>query len=153
MGIIVDLAHINQKGFWDVAKISTKPLVITHTSVHKICNTSRAINDEQIDAIAKSGGVIGILFEPMMINPLGLSMKKGQNITQIFNTLKKTPISLIVEHIKYIADRVGIDHVALGSDMDGAIMPDSLRDASQFQNIVKAMKESGFIRNEIEKVC
>jgi len=153
MGIIVDLAHINQKGFWDAISVTKKPIVVTHTSVNKICASSRSLTDEQILAVGKSGGVIGILFEPMMINNFGLKLPQNMSLDDVFAFLVKTPLSKIIQHIDYIVKLIGIEHVAFGADMDGAIMPSELKDASDFQNIVKELFKHGFKSDEIEKIC
>lgn len=153
LGIIVDLAHINEKGFWDAVATTAKPLVVTHTTVNAICASSRSLTDKQIDAIGDSNGVIGILFEPFMINPEGLKLSKGESLDNVFKRLIKTPITEIVRHIEYIINRIGINHVAFGADMDGAIMPSELRDTSEYQNIVRLLYDSGYDKESIEKIC
>lgn len=153
MGVIVDLAHTSEKSFWDAAKITQKPIVVTHTTVNALCPSSRSITNEQIDEVGKSGGVIGILFEPMMINSFGLKLPVGKTLEQVFTELRQTPLSAIVKHIDYIAQRIGIDHVALGADMEGAIMPDALKDASEYQNLVKELYNFGYDTTSIKKIC
>ncbi|MBF0208866.1 MAG: dipeptidase [Oligoflexia bacterium] len=129
IGIIVDLAHLNLKGFMDVAKISKHPLVVSHSNVHAICRSSRNLLDKQIDLVADSNGVIGINFCPSMIRPDGRP------------EAPETPISMIIDHIDYIVKRIGIDHVALGSDFDGATMPDALKDAAALPALVYKLKK------------
>ena len=153
LGIVVDLAHINLQGFWDVVKVSKKPLVVTHTNIYSICASSRNIIDEQIDAIAKSNGIIGINFEPITTNPQGLRLPKGKTLFSVLSDLKNTPISVIADHIDYIVKRAGTDFVGLGADMDGAIMPNELKDASEYQNIVITMQKRGYSFETIEKMC
>lgn len=140
LGIIVDLAHINEKGFFDVAKISTKPLVVTHTDAYAICPSTRNITDEQIDAVGESGGVIGINFETMNTRPDG---KLDDD----------TPLSVIVDHIDYIVKRIGINHVAFGSDFDGAEMPKELHDVTGLPLLIQALQKQGYDNESMEKIA
>jgi membrane dipeptidase len=139
MGVLVDLAHLNEKGFWDAAHVSDSPLVVSHTGVHAICPASRNLLDTQIDAVGKSGGLIGIMFEPSEIRPDG---KPDQDM----------PLGDLTGHIQYIARRIGPDHVALGGDFDGARMPNDLKDAAALPNLVKALEECGFRDEDLEKI-
>jgi membrane dipeptidase len=140
LGIVIDLAHINLQGFWDVAQLSQAPLVVSHTDVHSLCSSTRNITDAQIDAVGKSGGVIGINFEP-------------RNTRADGKYVSSTPVSSIVEHIKYVADRIGIDHVAFGSDFDGASMSEDLSDVSKLPHLIAALEASGFDCPAIEKIA
>jgi len=140
LGILIDMAHLNEPGFWDVAQISDAPLVVSHADAHTLCPSARNLTDAQIDAIGKSGGLIGINFEPRNTRPDGRHDPA-------------TPLTWIVKHIAYIADRIGIDHVALGSDFDGAGMPQDLSDAGKLPNLVTALEASGFDPISIAKVA
>ncbi|TXT60302.1 MAG: Membrane dipeptidase [Promethearchaeota archaeon] len=140
LGIIVDLAHLNMKGFIDVVKLSTDPLVVSHTGVYNLCRATRNITDKQIDMIGDSNGIIGIYFDP--INLLLKSMPD-----------KNMSLSVIIDHIEYIVQRIGIDHVGFGSDFDGADMPNKIRDASSFPNLIQALKEKGYTKSSIEKIA
>ncbi|HLJ80298.1 MAG TPA: dipeptidase [Ktedonobacterales bacterium] len=139
LGVLVDLAHINERGFWDVADITDAPLVVTHAGVHAICPATRNLTDKQLDAIGASGGVAGITYATSMIRPDG--GHEGD-----------VPLSVVVDHIAYIADRIGIEHVALGSDFDGAGMPDDLKDAAHLPNLIAALRERGFDDAALRKV-
>lgn len=140
LGIMIDLAHINEQGFWDVAELSDAPLVVSHAAVYAICPSTRNLTNAQIDAVAASNGLIGIFFEPVNTRPDG---QPGGD----------TPLSVIVHHIRYVVDRVGIDHVALGSDFDGADVPEALRDVTGLPNLIQALRESGFDDNSLEKIA
>lgn len=153
LGVVVDLAHINLAGFFDVEKITSKPLVVSHTNVHVICPSTRNIIDKQIDAVGSSKGIIGINFEPISVRRDGLHSTEGKTLNQTFEKIKKTSLNEIVNHIIYIVERLGVDYVGFGADMDGAIMPNDLKDASYFQNIVDELKLAGFSDNDIEKIC
>jgi len=140
LGIVVDLAHINEKGFWDVARVSSAPLVVSHTNVHALLPSTRNLTDSQIDAVGASDGIIGLNFEPMQI---GIDGSPAADV----------PLSALIRHVNYIANRIGIDHVAFGSDFDGTTMPTALGDASGVQKLVQALHEGGLNHDAIEKVA
>jgi membrane dipeptidase len=140
LGIVVDLAHINERGFWDAAEISSAPLVVSHADAHALLPSTRNLTAAQIDAIGASGGLGGLNFEPMQIGEGGRPMQD-------------VPLANLVRHVDFIAGRVGIDHVALGSDFDGTDMPTALRDAAGLQNIIQALREAGYDQGAVEKVA
>ena len=139
MGIVLDLAHLNEKGFWDVAKLSDYPLVVSHTAVHSLCKSTRNLKDNQIDTIGDTNGIIGIMFGPSNIRKDGLPNKN-------------TPLSTLIEHIDYIVQRIGIDHVGLGSDFDGTLMPRHLKDVSQLPKLMENLKDHGYTKNSLNKI-
>jgi membrane dipeptidase len=143
MGIITDLAHLNEKGFYDAAKLSKHPLVVSHSAVHALCPSTRNLTDRQIDIIGESGGVIGIWFEPVHIK---------YRTSNDGNPIENVSLSELIRHFDYIANRIGIDHVALGSDFDGANMPHDLRDVSYLPNLLNAFRESGYNEDSIAKI-
>jgi membrane dipeptidase len=140
LGILVDLAHINQKGFEDVAKISNKPLVVTHTAAHAICPSSTNITDEQMIAIKKSNGVVGVLFDVLNTRADG---KYDLD----------TSADQVAEHIMYMADVMEIDHIAIGSDYDGAVIPHALKEPSSVQKIFNILVNSGYSQEDVEKIA
>ncbi|ANK84700.1 MULTISPECIES: dipeptidase [unclassified Rhizobium] len=138
LGIMIDLAHLNERGFWDVAALSDAPLVATHACAHAICPSTRNLTDRQLDAIRDSDGVIGF----------NLSV----NDIRADGDLKDdTPLDEIVDHIKYVIDRVGEDRVALGSDFDGAVIPLAIKDASGLPHLFEVMRKSGFDGESLSK--
>jgi membrane dipeptidase len=139
-GIILDLAHLNEKGFWDVARISQHPLVVSHSGVHQICPSSRCLTDRQIDAIGESGGIIGVNLHTSDIRPDG-----RQNAD--------TPLTMIIDHIDYIVQRIGIDYVAIGSDFDGAFIPQKIKDASGLPLLFSALAERGYGIEMLQKIA
>ena len=139
LGILVDLAHINERGFWDAAGILETPLVVSHTAVHAICPSTRNLTDAQIDAVGRSGGLIGIMFEPMNLVPDG---KPNPGAT----------LADITRHIDYIVQRIGVEHVGFGSDFDGADMPAEIRDASLYQDLAQALSGVGYAPGDVEKI-
>ena len=110
LGIAVDLSHLNEAGFWDVAKLDLAPLIASHSGAHALCPASRNLTDAQLDAIGASGGLVGIVYAVGFIRDDGAEEAD-------------TPLSVIADHARYVADRIGAEHVALGSDFDGATHP------------------------------
>ncbi len=140
LGVLVDLSHLNEVGFWDVARLEPGPLVASHSGVHALCPASRNLIDPQLDAIGSSGGLVGIVFATPFLRP-------------DFADDADTPIALIAEHARYVAERIGVAHVALGSDFDGATMPAELGDAAGLPRLVDALEAEGFGGGEIEAIC
>lgn len=140
LGILVDLSHLNEAGFWDVARLELGPLVASHSGAHALCPASRNLTDRQLDAIGASEGLVGIVFATPFLRP-------------DFADDPDTPLALIAEHARYVADRIGIAHVALGSDFDGATIPGSLGGVAGLQLLVTALGEAGFRPPEIDAIC
>ena len=123
LGILVDVSHMNERGFWDVAALSTAPLVASHSNAHALTPTPRNLTDRQLDAIRESGGVVGVNFA------IGFLTADGRDDPA-------TPISRIVEHFPYLVERMGIDHVGFGADLDGARIPDAVGDVAGLPRVV-----------------
>ena len=140
LGILVDLSHLNEAGFWDVAKLEAGPLVASHSGAWGLAQASRNLTDKQLDAIAASGGLVGIVFATAFIRP-------------DFMDVGDTPIAVIAEHARYVADRIGVDHVALGSDFDGATIPDELGDVAGLPKLLDALRAVGFDETEVEAIA
>jgi len=103
-------------------------------------SSTRNLTDDQVDAIGKSGGVVGILFESTNLQSNGMP---DVNM----------PLRRIVEHINYVVERIGIDHVAFGSDFDGADLPNELRDVSFLPALIQELSISGYTDEQIEKIA
>ncbi len=140
LGILVDVSHLNEAGFWDVARLEAGPVVASHAAAHALCPASRNLTDQQLDEIGRSGGLVGIVFATSFLRP-------------DFAEDPDTPIELIVEHARYVADRIGADHVALGSDFDGAIVPASLDGAAGLPKLLDALRDAGFTRQEVAAIA
>jgi membrane dipeptidase len=138
--VLIDLSHLNEKGFWDVAAITDAPLVATHSNAHAICNHARNLTDKQLDAIRESGGMVGVNYAVNFLRPDG---KRDDN----------TPLDQVVDHVEYLIKRLGEDHVGLGSDFDGAMIPKDLNSAAALPNLVAAMKARQYGDTLIAKVC
>ncbi len=139
LGILLDLAHLNERGFWDVAKLSDAPLVVTHADAHAISPSARNLTDKQLDAIKESNGVVGVNFHVADLRDDGR-----------FDA--DTPLAAIVRHVDYIAKRIGVDHVAFGSDFDGARMPQELGDAAGLPKLVAALRAHGYDDDALKKI-
>lgn len=140
LGIMIDLAHLNEQGFWDVAEISSKPLVSTHTAANGLTAKARNLTNDQLKAVAESNGLAGIIFS---VNDLDAENKPKDD----------APISTIIDHIIYIAELIGVDHVAFGSDFDGTRIPSELGDARGFPKLVTLLEQAGFSDSDQEKIC
>jgi len=140
LGIAVDLSHLSEAGFWDVARLDGAPLIASHSGVHALCASTRNLTDAQLDAIAASGGLVGIVFAAPFIRDDGADDAD-------------TPLSTIVAHVRYAADRIGVEHVALGSDFDGATVPDELGDVAGLPRLLDALAAAGFTEDEVRAIA
>jgi membrane dipeptidase len=138
-GILVDLSHLNEAGFWDVARLEPGPLVATHAAVHALSPTSRSLTNRQLDAIGQSDGLVGIIFGCAFLRP---DMEDDDD----------TPVALIAEHARYVADRIGVEHVALGSDFDGTTIPAPVGDVAGVPRVIDALRAAGFEEQELEAI-
>ena len=136
-GVLLDLAHLNERGFFDVAALTDAPLVVTHAGAHALAPQPRSLTDAELDAIGDSGGLVGVVFDVVMTRSDG---------ELVFDT----PLDVIAGHIDYIAERIGIEHVALGSDFDGCFPPAALDDASKMQVLLETL---GWSEDELSKLA
>jgi len=139
LGILVDVSHLNERGFWDVAEVSERPLVATHSNAHALCASTRNLTDAQLIAIRESAGVVGVNFAVTFLREDGL------------NDFEATGLDEIVRHVDYLADRMGIDHVAFGSDFDGAVVPAALGGVSGLPQLVDALRER-YDAGEVDRI-
>ena len=139
-GVMIDLSHLNAAGFRDVAAISTRPLVATHSNVHAICQSSRNLVNWQLAAIRESKGVVGLNYATGFLRPDGR-----------FDA--DTPIDLMVRHVDALVEAVGEDGVALGSDFDGAMMPAEIGDITGVPKLLQALLEKGYGETLVRKIA
>jgi membrane dipeptidase len=140
LGILLDLSHLNERGFWDVAAASQAPLVASHSNAHALSANSRNLTDAQIDEIGRSGGIVGVTYHAGMLTEAG-----GIDLA--------TPLARVVDHVNHVVERIGIDHVGFGSDFDGAKVPSELGDAAGLQRLVAALRERGYSEEDVATVA
>jgi membrane dipeptidase len=140
LGIILDVSHINPAGFWDMIGESKQPILATHSSVKAISPHVRNLDDEQIRALAKQGGTIGINFANIFLRP---DMKGSDD----------TPLDVIVSHFDYIVNLVGDEHVSFGTDFDGTDIPSVVKDAAGLPVVLRALKQRGYSDDRMERIC
>ncbi len=138
--ILIDLSHLNERGFWDVAELSDAPLVATHSNAHALSPHSRNLTDKQLAAIRQSGGLVGVNFAVSFLREDGRHDRD-------------TPVDLIIRHIEHMLEHAGEDGVGFGSDFDGAMISKELGNAAGLQILVQAMRQRGFGEPLIEKIC
>jgi membrane dipeptidase len=138
--IVIDVSHLNARGFWDVAELSDAPLVASHCGAHALCPSPRNLTDDQLRAIGASGGLVGINFH------VGFLRADGADDAD-------TPVAAIAQHASHVAGVAGVDAVALGSDFDGATMPAELGDAGGLPAVLGALRAAGFGERDVEQVA
>lgn len=179
LGMLIDVSHSGEQTFWDVIKLSNKPIIASHSSVYSIADSRRNLKDDQIKAIAKNGGVIMVNFHPGFIEgsfgakETAFLKKHAKEVDSLLTSgmdewyiedylykkytdeaeLIRPPLSKLIEHIDYIVNLVGIDYVGLGSDFDGInITPLELNDVTAYPLITKALVEKGYSEEAIIKI-
>lgn len=144
LGMIVDLSHLNEKSFWDAIEISEKPVIASHSSSRKLCDHVRNLTDEQIEAVSKKGGVIGVNAYSYFID----------------SDEKKRDVERYVDHVEHVISIGGIDCAGLGFDFCEFLPFHSkdenlvgLKDASEAQSVINILRERGYSVEEIEKIA
>jgi membrane dipeptidase len=140
MGIMIDLSHLNAAGFRDVAAISSKPLVATHSNIHAICPHARNLVDWQLAAIAESGGVVGLNFATGFLRPDG-------------RFTPETDIETMVRHVDALVAALGEEGVALGSDFDGAMVPAAIGDVTGVPKLLQALLDKGYGEKLVRQIA
>ena len=180
-GMLIDVSHLSETGFWDVIENSSSPVIASHSNCYAIAPHFRNLKDDQIKAIAESGGYIGINFYDAFLEKdadknrtmnayekysdelNALNEKYGDDLIRFNEERNKflqdkniaagTTIDKVIEHIDYIKNLVGVDYIGIGSDFDGGITPpDELYDASCYPALTKKLVERGYTEEEIKKI-
>jgi membrane dipeptidase len=182
LGMMVDVSHLSDKAFWDIVSTSSKPVIATHSGCRAIANVPRNLTDEMIVALAKTGGVVNVIFYPEHIEP-GYSEKKKKVDAEIAPMVQRAseaetggvaqkklardrvrtaeylkrlpPVSVgrVVDHIDHIVKLVGIDHVGIGSDFDGVqAVPADLKSVADLPNLTKELLRRGYSETDINKI-
>ncbi|RMA64775.1 dipeptidase [Ulvibacter antarcticus] len=179
LGMMIDVSHSGDQTFWDVIKITNKPIIASHSSVYSLVASRRNLKDDQIKAIAKNGGVIMVNFHPGFIDSSfdgkemaflekhaieGDSLMKSRmdefyTMDYLYKKyadeaeLMRPPLSKLIDHIDYIVKLVGVDYVGLGSDFDGIVLtPLQLDDVTTYPLITKELVEKGYSEEDIVKI-
>jgi membrane dipeptidase len=140
LGILVDVSHLNAAGFADVAALAAAPVVASHSACHALCPATRNLTDDQLREVGRSDGLVGIVFATPFVRADGARDES-------------TPLSTLVAHVRHAAEVAGIDHVALGSDFDGAPMPAALADVAALPRLIEALHDDGFSADEVERIA
>jgi membrane dipeptidase len=182
LGMMVDVSHVSDPTFWDIVNVSTKPVIATHSGCRAIANVPRNLTDDMIRALAKTGGVVNVIFYPEHLEP-GWSEKKKRVDAAIAPAVQRASeeekgdaahkklardrvrseeyarqlppvtVSRLVDHIDHVVKLVGIDHVGIGSDFDGVQSTLSdLADVSQLANLTRELLRRGYAETDIDKI-
>lgn len=138
--VMIDLSHLNEQGFNDVAAISDAPLVATHSNAHALTPSTRNLTDRQLAVIRDSGGMAGLNFATVFLRPDG----------------RKSPAmdwQPLLAHLDHLLARLGEDHVGLGSDFDGATVPQGIGDVTGLPALQQAMLDHGYGPDLMRKIC
>ena len=180
LGVIIDVSHAGEQAFWDVVDQSQEPIIASHSSVYALCPHYRNLKDDQIKAIAKTGGAVFINFYPGYIDStfqqkaeiinmkyeveLDILAEKYDPLSNQywFEEMKllkhekariSPNINDVIKHISYIVDLAGVDYVGIGSDYDGVeIMPTGLENVSKLPFLTKKLIEHGYTIREVRKI-
>ncbi|WP_425059543.1 hypothetical protein SCACP_01350 [Sporomusa carbonis] len=136
LGMLIDVSHLSDQGFYDVAALSVKPFVASHSNARALTGHPRNLTDDMIKLLAEKGGVMGLNFEKTFLGSDSVSR-----------------VADMVEHLKHIRKVGGIDVIAIGSDFDGISEELELSHAGEMYKLVDALRENGFGQDAIEKIC
>ena len=182
LGMMVDVSHVSDKTFWDIVRTSNKPVIATHSGCRALVDEPRNLTDEMIVALAKTGGVVNVIFYPAFIEP-GWNEKKKQVDIQIAPLLQRASeaekgdvahkklardrvrreefarrlpparVSRLADHIDHIVKLVGIDHVGIGSDFDGIQATlVDLASVADLPNLTRELLRRGYSESDIDKI-
>lgn len=140
LGVMLDMSHLNEAGFWDVVGLSTAPIVATHSNAHAVCPTARNLTDRQLDAIRDSDGMVGLNFATAFLRPDG-------------QMSADTGLDVMMRHLDHLILHLGEDRVGFGSDFDGATMPEAIGDAAGLPALRDAMARHGIDNALMAKLC
>src|SRR5215831_3627416 len=180
--IMVDISHVSDKTFYDALEVSKAPLIASHSSCRALCNHPRDMSDDMIKALAAKGGVIQINYERSFIDQAykdaydrvsggvvaaadkiskecgedsdcaSRKLRDLQKQMESSGALPRVSWERIIDHIDHVVKLVGLDHVGLGSDFDGATMPDGMEDCSKLPKITEALMRKGYKDDDIRKI-
>lgn len=178
LGVLVDLSHVGEKTFYDAIAATSKPVLVSHSCAYTLNPVPRNLKDKQILAVGKNGGVISVNFYSGFLDPsydknlkaffakhdieLGTLTKqfgRSQAVDTLISRHRadaesiRPPVSMVVDHIKHIVKLIGIDHVGIGADFDGAeSFPRGMNSVADFPKITAELLKSGFSTGDVEKI-
>ncbi|HCU44358.1 dipeptidase [Sphingobacterium faecium] len=173
LGMMVDLSHAGEQTFYDVLEISTKPVLVSHSNSYSLTPHFRNLKDAQLEALKKNRGVVGVnfysgfldknyekrvkkLYKKQFGKQGNYSLSASSQYEQLTSEHKhvaNVSMSLLLDHIDYLVKKIGIDHVAIGSDYDGIeSTPQGLEDVSKFPNLTHALLKRGYDLSDIAKI-
>jgi membrane dipeptidase len=179
LGMLVDLSHVGEQTFWDAINTTTKPVLVSHSCVYSLCRHRRNLKDDQIKAVGKNGGVIHLNFYSGFIDSSFdrrtelfnnnhkaerdslLKQNPEPYFADVFLFTKyaeevkslRPPLSLLLDHLDYIVNLIGVDHVGLGSDFDGVnSLPQQLDDVTAMPLITKELLARGYSKKDVRKI-
>lgn len=138
--ILLDVSHLNERGFWDLLQRSERPVAASHSNAHALCASARNLTDAQLDALAERDGLVGLNFAS------GFLREDGRDDPDV-------PLDTLVRHLDHLVARMGEDRVALGSDFDGATLPRALGDVTGLPRLLDALREHGWNDAALEKLA
>lgn len=138
--MVIDVSHMNEKAFWNTVDILQQPIVATHSNSHALCPQARNLTDPQLKAIRESKGMVGVNFDVAFLR------SDGQRNAD-------TSIDVILEHLEYLMDHLGEEHVGFGSDFDGALIGTELEDVTGLHRLIERMQQRGYSKPLIENIC
>jgi membrane dipeptidase len=141
LGITIDVSHLNDQSFWDLYAITEKPIIATHSNARSICNHPRNLTDDQIKAIHEKHGTIGINFCMKFLDP----EHPGEEYTNL-------GLNIIKKHIDHIVKLADINTIAIGSDFDGTLVPNCVRDCTKFPDLWEYLLEHGYSNQDLKKL-
>ena len=176
LGMLVDVSHVADKTFYDTLSVTSKPVIVSHSSMRAISPVPRNVTDEMLWALAKNGGVIGISFGEGFVNPKdaealesaiktetagpaltgrALDDYAAEDVRNLFGTRLKVAATVadVVDHIDHAVRIAGIDHVGIGSDFDGVSgPPNGLDDVSKMPALIEVLLERGYAERDVKKI-
>ena len=173
LGMLIDLSHVGEQTFKDVLATTSKPVLVSHSNAYTLMPHYRNLKDDQLMALKKNGGVVGVnfysgfldrgfnarvrkLYKQEFGEVEGAQLSAGKQYDKLPPKLKykaDAPLAVLMDHIDYLVKHVGIDHVAVGSDFDGIeSSPQGLGDVSKFPNLTKALLNRGYAVEDIAKI-
>ena len=155
LGMMVDVSHISDETFWDVLEVTNAPVIASHSSVRAIADHPRNMTDDMLRAVTTNGGVVMINFNNVFLDDRQTAYWKIQSGWHWFSNPRdhETPLSLLIDHIDYAVRVAGIEHIGLGSDLDGIpFLPKGMQDVGDFPNITVELVRRGYSDDDIRKI-